>query len=199
MTDLLVKRPSNSAGSLRLVAAALALLAACGGASKSGLALGQSSVATEEPVRFAYDSLDARPVNSEQSKGKPLVLAFVTTWDLQSQAQVAFLLAMTKGEAALESGTSYAVVALDEAKNRELVVAYAKALQIPFPTAIADAETVAGRGNFGELAVPTVVVLDNASRVAFRKLGLSKPDELRAVLRALASRGRKNESVASPK
>jgi hypothetical protein len=37
-------------------------------------------------------------------------------------------------------------------------------------------------GDFGELAVPTVIVLDTQSRIVFRRTGITKPEEIRAAL-----------------
>jgi predicted transcriptional regulator len=48
--------------------------------------------------------------------------------------------------------------------------------------ALGDPETVAGRTGFGAMSVPTVVVLDAEGRMAWRKNGLAKSDELRQVL-----------------
>ncbi len=168
------------------LALALALmLSACGPSRPAGDPVGVSRGAEEGPVSFVYDSLDARPVSSQALRGQPSVLAFITTWDISSQAETDFLVAMAKSD---RGAVHYALVALDDRKNRELVEEYARMLKVTFPVATADAETTMGKGGFGVMAVPTVVILDEDSRVFFRKAGIVKPDEIRAQLAALEKR-----------
>jgi hypothetical protein len=140
--------------------------------------------ASGAPVEFAFDSLDAQPVSAEATRGKPVVLAFVTTSSLPAQAQVDFLVAMAKHDG---DRVNYAVVALEQRDNRELVELYKKALSIPFPVALADVQTLAGRGAFGDVsAVPVTVLLDRFGRVAWRADGrVAKSQELRAAMRGL--------------
>ncbi|MDP9000054.1 MAG: TlpA family protein disulfide reductase [Myxococcota bacterium] len=136
------------------------------------------------PVDFAFDSLDARPVSGPATRGKPTILSFVATSSLPAQAQVDFLVAMAKNDGDL---VNYAVVSLDRGDNRELVEMYKRALSIPFPVAMADAQTLAGAGAFGDLsAVPVTVVLDRLGRVVSRIDGrVAKSAELRAAMRGL--------------
>ncbi len=68
-----------------------------------------------------------------------------------------------------------------------MVALYQKALSIPFPVALADAQTLAGAGAFGDVhTVPVTVLLDRAGRVAWRVDGrVAKSDEMRAAMRGL--------------
>jgi hypothetical protein len=136
------------------------------------------------PVDFAFDSLDDRAVSSEATRGKPTVLAFVTTGSLPAQAQVDFLVAMAKHDG---DAVNYAVVALEARENRELVELYRKALSIPFPTALADPSTAGDGGPFGDLTgVPVTVILDRSGRIALRVTSrVVRSDELRSALRGL--------------
>jgi hypothetical protein len=132
-------------------------------------------------VSFSFDSLDERPVSSEAARGRIAVIAFIATWDLSSQAEVNYLVAMSKHD---EASVYYALVALDDPKNRELVEAYKKTLAVTFPVAMADQETVAGRGSIpGVNQLPTIVVLDRTGRVTFQRSGLVKPEEIRPHMR----------------
>lgn len=134
-------------------------------------------------VDFAYDSLDARPVSSRATRGKVTVLAFVTTYDLGSQAQVNYLVAMSKHDG---DRVNYVLVALEKKAERELVEVYKTNLGVTFPVALADEPTIAGGGPFGDVhRIPTVVILDRAGKLAFKKTGLSKADEIRAAMRSL--------------
>ena len=181
---LVVRSPS--------VARALALASAClcvgqatackpSGAEEPAPGISEGTPTLGKNVSFTFDSLDARPVSSEAARGRVAVLAFVATWDLSSQAEVNYLVAMAKHD---ESSVYYALIALDDPKNRELVEAYEKTLAVTFPVAMADAETIAGRGPIpGVNQLPTVVVLDRAGKVVFQRSGLSKPEEIRPHMR----------------
>jgi hypothetical protein len=140
-----------------------------------------------QPVAFGYDSLDARPLTSEATRGRPTVLAFVTTYDLSSQAQVNYLVAMAKRDGArADAPVNYGLVALQESADRELVEVYRTNLGVTFPVAMADPGTIAGGGPFGDVHhIPTVVILDRRGRVVWRRSGLAKSDEIRAGLRGL--------------
>ena len=150
--------------------------------------VGLSSVPVHEPtagsvVDFEFDSLDARPVSTPATRGKVTVLAFVTTYDLGSQAQVNFLVAMAKHDG---TEVNYVLVALEKKSERELVEVYKNNLGVSFPFALADEATIAGGGPFGDVhKIPSVVVLDRAGKIVFKKTGLAKSDELRAAMRGL--------------
>jgi hypothetical protein len=145
---------------------------------------GASTVPLRAPVDFQFDSLDDRPVDTESTRGKTTVIAFVTTGSLPSQAQVDFLSAMARRDA---DRVNYAVVALEPRENRELVEIYRKSLALTFPVAMADAKTLAGASAFGDLSVvPVTVVLDREGRIAWRVDGrVVKSDEIRRAMRGL--------------
>lgn len=169
----------------RLVLAALAAgaLLGCGGAKTEEPPPGASIVPARPAAAFAFESLDARPVSSAAFAGKPVVLAFIATWDLLSQAQVRYLVEMDKRD---QGKVVYAAVCLQESKDRELIEVYRSTVGITFPMAIADRGTLAGGGAFGDVqSVPTVLVLDGDGHVRFQKVGLVKSDEIRAALKGL--------------
>jgi len=178
-------KTSSSGKKARRSGATLALfLAACAGPA-SGVVAAPPGVSTTPLVpvaEYAFDSLDDRPVSSQSTRGKPTVIAFVTTGSLLAQAQVDFLVAMAKNDG---DRVNYAVVALETRENRELVELYRKALSIPFPVAMADAETLAGAGAFHDVsAVPVTVLLDPSGRVVWRADGrVAKSDEIRTAMR----------------
>ena len=108
---------------LAIVTLALAALAACG-SKEPEVPVGTSHkdrapITHDEVGVWAFDSIDARPVSADALRGKPTVLAFVTTDTLPSQAQVNFLLAMAKNDG---DKVNYALVAVQPARDRELVV-----------------------------------------------------------------------------
>ncbi len=145
---------------------------------------GASTVALGPPVEFAFDSLDERTVNGDATRGKPTVIVFMTTSSLPAQAQVDFLISMAKRDAAR---VNYAAVALETEPNREMVELYKKSLGIPFPVALADAQTLAGMGPFGDVSgVPVTVLLDRAGRVVWRvDARVAKSREIREAMHGL--------------
>ena len=169
---------------------ALALsIAACGAKAAEGPPVGISTKEgptappPEKSIAYAFDALDERGVSSQVHAGKPTVLAFVTTGDMTSQAQVDFLVAMEKNDGKV---VNYALIAIHPRKEIVLVEAYCKTLGVTFPVALGDAAATGPTGPFGEIpAVPTIVVLDRQSRLVWKHTGLAKPDELRARMRGL--------------
>ncbi|MBK6463949.1 MAG: TlpA family protein disulfide reductase [Myxococcales bacterium] len=161
------------------VAVVLALASACVRAEPEPRAPVEVEERGTEPVApFVFDSLDARPVARDALRGKPAVLVFVTTWDIASQAQVGFLVHMAARDG---DAVTYALVALHERHERELVEAYARTLKVTFPVALGDADSRVGRGPLGDVhQIPTVLVLDAAGRLVKRHVGLTKSDALRA-------------------
>jgi hypothetical protein len=156
----------------------------CGGSKQPAPVVGVSAQPdSRAPIDFEFDSLDDRPVNSLSTRGAPTVIAFATTWDLMSQAEVDFLVNMAKHDGA---SVHYVLVALQESKDRELVEVYAQKLNVEFPVALADAATIAGGGPFGDVHnVPTVVVLDAKGRLVWLHPGVAKSSEIRAAMRSM--------------
>jgi cytochrome oxidase Cu insertion factor (SCO1/SenC/PrrC family) len=187
-----VKTSSSARRATSSLAPAIALAIVgsfgCGGAkapaASGGTPPGLSTAAVRPPVDFSFESLDERPVNADAMRGQPAIVAFITTSSLSSQAEVDFLVAMAKRDG---NRVHYALVALERDENRELVELYRKALSVPFPVALADAQTLAGGGPFGDVsAVPVVVLLDRSGRLAWRIDGrVAKSEEIRAAMRGL--------------
>ena len=137
----------------------------------------------DTPVTYVFDTLDERPVSSAAHRGKPTILAFVTTGDIVGQAQIDYLVAMAKNDGAK---VNYALIALHPRKEIVLVEAYMSALKVEFPVALGDPSVMAPQGPFGEIsAVPTIVVLDREGKIAWKHTGLAKSDELRGHMRRL--------------
>ena len=164
-----------------MVAIASSALGACGPKQPDGPPVGVSdkpgATFPDKPVTYLFDSLDERPVGSVVHRGKPTILAFVTTGDIIGQAQVDFLVAMAKNDGAK---VNYALVAIHPRKEIVLVEAYISALKIEFPVALGDPSVMTSSGPFGEIAaVPTIVVLDRDGKIVWKHTGLAKSDDLR--------------------
>lgn len=157
-------------------------LAACGAKNAEEPPPGLSNVPTRTVAAYAFESLDNRPVSAAAFAGRPTVLAFVATWDLLSQAQVRFLVEMDKHD---QGKVAYALVFVQETKDRELIDVYKSTLNVTLPSAIAPQTSLAG-GPFADIqSVPTLVVLDGGGHVRFQKVGLAKSDEIRAAIGGL--------------
>jgi hypothetical protein len=138
---------------------------------------------SDRPVTYTFDTLDERPVSSTAHRGKPTILAFVTTGDIVGQAQVDYLVAMAKNDGAK---VNYALVAMHPRKEIVLVEAYMSALKVEFPVALGDASAMTAAGPFGEIsAVPTIVILDREGKIAWKHTGLAKSEELRSHMQRL--------------
>jgi hypothetical protein len=137
----------------------------------------------DEPVSYAFDTLDERPVSASAHRGKATVLAFVTTGDIVGQAQVDYLVAMAKNDG---PKVNYALVAIHPRKEIPIVEAYVSALKVEFPVALSDASVMTPAGPFGDIsAVPTLVILDRDGRIVWKHTGLAKPEEIRGHMRRL--------------
>jgi hypothetical protein len=163
--------------------AALVVLA-CSGGTHTGAPAGMSTAdTTAGAALYDFDSLDARPVNSAVMAGKPVVLAFITTFDPMSQLQVNELLPL----AAEFPDVQFALVALQDAAARELVELYRDTMKVTFPVAMADAATIAGGGMLGDVHhVPTLLVIGRDGRVAWRHAGGVRSGELRSRVKSAA-------------
>ena len=137
-------------------------------------------------VEFLFPSLDDRPVSSSDLRGKPTVLAFVTSDELASQAEAGFLSAMAKNDG---DRVNYALVAVEEADRRELVQGFRDFFESKFGvslrTGMADKDMLLGLGPFGDVRRLTVVVLDRAGKIAWQKTGIAKAEEIRGALARL--------------
>jgi hypothetical protein len=169
----------------RALLAATIACAACGGKKPPEEPVGASVTSSSTArVDFVFDSLDDRPASSEATRGKPTVIVFTDTGSLLGQAQLEFVVAMSKNDA---DKTNYLVAFVEPRSNRAFVEVYKDKLGVTFPVAFADDATLTGTGPFGELhRFPTTVILDRVGRIALRVEGrVAKADELRAAMRDL--------------
>jgi hypothetical protein len=168
---------------------AVAALVGCGPKVGEGPPVGVSAKGDttlppiDKATTYAFDSIDERAVTSDTMRGKPTVIAFITTGDIVGQAQVSYLVHMAKNDG---DRVNYVVVALHPRKEIVLVETYKHTLGVDFPVALADASATGANGPFGEIpAVPTVVVLDRMSRIRWKHTGLAKHEEIRGHMRGI--------------
>ena len=165
----------------------LALSAALAGAGCSpvpkppGPEAAPASAPHGPPIAYRFESLDDRPVSLEGLRGRAAVLAFLTTYGDASTLQARYL---KKVLAEHVPRVNAAAVFLEPIENRPLVRLFRDFHRLPFPLAMGDTDSVAGKGPFvGIDTVPSVVVIDQDGREVWRKVGVASEGELDSALR----------------
>lgn len=163
-----------------LLVLSLAALAGCA-SSRPEPARPKAAAPSGPPVEFSFASIDEREVSSASLRGRATVIAFLTTYAAPSTVQARYL---KKVAADHVPRINAALVFYEQPENRPLVRIFRDSLGLSIPTAMADAESIAGRGPFkGIDTVPSVVVLDSAGREVYRKVGVADAGELQRALR----------------
>jgi hypothetical protein len=181
--------PSSTRNLLRSQGAALAIAITIGTPACGGAQVGdrppvvQPNLETRPGDRIAFDflTIDDKPLSSTTIEGRVTVIGFITTYDIASQAQARFLSALAKHHT---PRINVALLVLEPAQNRPLVEAFASALKLNIPVAIADSATIAGEGPFAGLhEVPSVVILDRHGAEAIRNVGLLEERDLETAVK----------------
>lgn len=146
------------------------LLAACAPPPRASTAAPPKPAPPRGPVlEFSFESLDERPVSHAVLQGRASFLVFLATYGNDSLVQARFA-----RKVFLEHvpRINAAAVFLEPVENRPLVRVFRDSADLPFPTAMGDADAIAGRGPFEGLgAVPSVLVMDPLGREVWRKIG----------------------------
>jgi hypothetical protein len=138
-------------------------------------------------IRFQYETVGGAPFTSDSVAGRITVIGFIATYDLASQALARFLASLAHRHA---PRINVALLVLEQPENTPLVQAFARALNIQFPVAMADAATIAGEGPFAGLHhVPAVVILDRQGREAFVHRGLLDEAQIDGAIRIVEQSG----------
>lgn len=169
--------------------AALALLLAVSGCAASEPEEARAPLSPSgPPVRFSYVTLKGEPLSSESLRGRTTLVGLVATYDVASQAQAKFLAGIQRDHV---PRLNVALLIFEPPGNRLLAETFVETLKLPFPAALVDAATMAGRGPFPGLHhVPSVVILDAEGRERWRHVGLAKPGLIESELRRLESQPR---------
>ncbi len=160
--------------------------ASCSACTVSSAKVADSAAKVQEDgvvASFSFAGVDGGSVNSDALRGRRAVIAFITTYDIASQAQARFLSGLARKHGAT---TQFIAVILEGQENRVLAQAYSAALNLPYPVALVEQAELRRTSTFADVHdVPHVVVLDRARHVVWRKAGLADEQELEAVLRSL--------------
>jgi len=165
------------------VAAGIALLlvlGACGAPEHPEPTTG-SVVRHSQPLSFVYRLVDGNGVVSARAlRGQPVLISFLATYDLASQAQARFLSGVFQRHS--ESMHAAAIV-LERSDNQPLVLAFRDTLKLTYPVAMGDEVLIGGGGPFGDVhAVPSTVLLDREGRIVWKHIGLAREEDLEQAL-----------------
>jgi hypothetical protein len=132
---------------------------------------------------FRFARVDGGELDAAELRGRLTVVGLAATYDAASQAQARFLQALVRRH---RPRINVVLVVLEPPAHLPLAQAFARTLGLTYPVVMADAATIAGSGAFPGLHhVPSVVVLDQDGREAWRELGLVEEPTLVAALRRL--------------
>lgn len=164
-----------------LLFCALSFVCACGGGPHATAPPPKSTSETRgPPIRFAYGTTQGTVFSSTESRGRATAVLFVTTFDLVSQAVARTLNDTVRRHRPRANALA---VVLEVPKYAVLAESFRQSLGLVYPVALADADTLSGRGPFGPVrVVPTLVVLDRKGRRVWQKVGLVSASELSRAL-----------------
>lgn len=145
-------------------------------------------------VEFSFNALDDnKEITTASQRGRFTVIGFFTTYDTPSQIEARVLARIYRSHAPRLN--MFALV-LEPPDHSPIVRAFASTMDLPYPLAIADPATIAGRGPFAGLHhVPSVVVLDREGREVHRHVGLIDEAGLERALREAEGPSLANDRV----
>lgn len=128
---------------------------------------------------FTLKDLDGNTVSLQDLRGKAVYLNFWTTWCKWCKKEMP---AMKRVHASFE-GEDLAIVAIDIGEDHDKVATYIAKGGYPFQVLLDSDKSVSK--DYRVTSIPVSVFVDREGRVAYRKLGTMKEDEMRSVLEAL--------------
>ncbi len=136
----------------------------------------QSPAGTAPPVDFRLPSLEGSFVEAGDFSGRVLLVEFWATWCAPCRVQ-ADILAELHAELA---GAEIAFLAVSVGEEAEVVREFVRGSPFPYPVLVDSRDELSSR--LGIYALPTVMVLDRSSRIAYFESGLSPASSLRKAL-----------------
>jgi hypothetical protein len=174
---LVLQRALSNAGCV------LALIG-CGGAAQPAVA---PPAAHGPALEFAFSGA-GQQVSSSDTRGRPTILLFLTTYDLASQFAARDLAHIVRS---FTPRANAVAVVCEDAQYEDLLPTYRQTLELPYPVVMGDVATRAGQSAFGRIDIlPTLVVLDRDGREVWRHAGAASRAEVSAALERAASSGR---------
>lgn len=165
-----------------LLVAMLCVLVACG-AEPVPEVESPTSVDRGPPISFSYPTIDGKTFSSAETRGRYTVIAFSATYEPKGDEQALYVSRVfTRHVPRINAG----IIMLESAEHGILIETWRNTFEPPYPVAIADPLTIAGKGPFRELnIIPSVIILDPQGREAWRHIGRAPNAEIEAALRAL--------------
>ena len=143
-------------------------------------------VARGSRIDFELAGLDGKPLSTKTLADRVSAVAFLATYDVASQAEARVLANLARKHV---PRINVAMLFLEAPENQPLVESFLYTLALPFPAAMADAATIAGKGPFAGLHhVPSIVILDRDGREAWRRVGFCEASEIERALRDIEVR-----------
>ncbi|HEY3667527.1 MAG TPA: TlpA family protein disulfide reductase [Polyangiaceae bacterium] len=147
----------------------LFLLAACQRVAEPTAPSAELSASRGQVQRFELGTTDGQELSSETTRGRVTVLVMVTTFDLASQVAAKRVNQVLHAH---RPRINAGAVVLEAAKYAPLADAFRSVLELSYPVALADLDTLQRDSTFGEvMSVPTLLVLDASGREVTRKSG----------------------------
>ncbi len=136
--------------------------------------------APAEVLTWAAQDLDGNPLRAADCAGKVTIVNFWATWCAPCRAEIPDFIALQ--EEYRDAGVRFVGISLDDLPAQELK-RFAEKQKINYPLAFPSPSL---RAAFGEIrSIPATFVLDREGRVAFRKTGMIRREELEPRLRRL--------------
>ena len=134
-------------------------------------------VASEkQPINFQFITLESTSFNQEKVRGRVSIIAFLTTYDLQSQLMAQRL------EAILHRATpriNIVGVVMEPESHAPLVQVFKEDLHLSYPIVLASGEIVENTSPFGEiLGMPSYYVLMADGRIDRGEIGSPTEEEI---------------------
>ncbi|SFB47613.1 Peroxiredoxin [Cohnella sp. OV330] len=139
----------------------------------------QTEAQLEEAPDFTLKDLDGNAVSLRDLRGKAVYLNFWTTWCKWCKKEMP---AMKRVYESFE-GRDLAIVAVDIGEGRDKVATYIDQGGYPFQVLLDSDKSVSK--SYRVTSIPVSVFVDKEGRVAYRKLGTMKEDEMRLVIQSL--------------
>jgi hypothetical protein len=138
------------------------------------------AAASSQPIRHRFPLPNGTSVGTDELAGRWTIILFLTTYDTLSQALARRLEDLRHTHT---PRINVLGVALEPPQNAPLVGFYRDTLALGFPVALADQDTLDGRGPFGDVrTVPALVLLDRQSRIVCRGLGTAALADIEVAL-----------------